>query len=76
MDHEMIARGCPWRILSRFDWVCKALLDQPHGCFCCAENCAPLHIADLLINDRREEKIGGKNENHTGAEAAARGDEG
>ena len=71
MNHETIALNCPWKVMSRGDWRCKALADQPNGTYCTALNCAPLHIANMFIND----KIGGDHENATSAAAASRRDE-
>lgn len=79
MNHEMIARGCPWRIMIRHSWHCKALTGQPNGSCCAEMNCAGMHIADILINELRAEIykiLGEKNENATNTAASPRGDKG
>lgn len=58
MEHKTIASSCPWKIMSRGDWHCKALTGQPNGSRCDKSNCACLHIAGLLVNDLRVELIG------------------
>ena len=52
---EQMALGCPNRVQVRGSYCCKALVDQPNGTACDPENCAALHIADLLVNDLRAE---------------------
>jgi len=59
MDHETIAKGCPWRTISRNDWHCKALVDTPggkypYGTHCSDVNCACLHIANSLVEALRD----------------------
>ena len=60
MDHDTIAKGCPWRTMSRGNWECKALIDTPggkypHGTYCADANCACLHIAKILVEELKEE---------------------
>lgn len=78
MTPQMMARGCPNRILGRHRYHCKGLVGQPNGTLCEPENCAALHIADLLVSELREEMfkiLGGKDENATGTTATAGADE-
>ena len=78
MTPQMMARGCPNRVFARHRYHCKALIGQPNGTLCQPENCAALHIADLLVSELREEMfkiLGGmEDENTTGAAAAAGAD--
>ena len=55
MNHKTIASGCPGRVMVRDSWCCKALLGQPSGDKCGADNCLGLHIADLLMNELRND---------------------
>lgn len=74
---EKIALGCPNRVRGRYRFHCKALLGQPNGTICDPENCAALHIADLLFNELKAEMyeiLGGKDENATSTKAAAGAD--
>ena len=78
MTPEMMARGCPNRTFCRNRYHCKGLIGQPNGTLCEPENCAALHIADLLVSELREEIfkiLGGKDEHTTGAKASAGADE-
>ncbi len=77
MDHETMAHGCPWRVMARRKWVCKALVGQPNGNNCNKNNCGGLHIADLMLNEFREEMykiLGDSNGNATGITMSSRGD--
>ena len=77
MDHKTMARGCPWRVMGRLGWVCKALVGQPNGTSCDEKNCGGLHIANLMINEFREEIykiLGDSHENATGTTMSSRGD--
>lgn len=78
MEHKTIARGCPWRVTSRGQWHCKALMGQPNGSQCDESNCGGLHIADLLINEFREEvykMLGGDHEDTASTASTAEGNE-
>jgi len=55
VDYKTIARSCPWRVMTRRRWRCKALVNQPNGALCDETNCGGLHIAELLIKELREE---------------------
>lgn len=58
MNFRTLSTGCPNRILINTGEVrvhCKALVGQPNGSLCTAENCAALHMADLLVNELRAE---------------------
>jgi len=57
MEHKTMARGCPWRVMGRHRWHCKALVGQPNGALCDGTNCGGLYIADLLINELRVELL-------------------
>lgn len=48
---EKIMTSCPWRKLARHDFICKALIGQPNGSMCKAENCAMLYMAGLLLDE-------------------------
>ena len=77
MDHKTMVRGCPWRVMTRRRWRCKALIGQPNGALCDETNCGGLHIADLLLNEFKEEiykVLGGRHENATSTAASAGGD--
>ena len=52
---DKIMMGCPWRSTVRDSFVCKALIGQPNGSICKAENCAALYMADLLMNELKAE---------------------
>lgn len=65
MNHKTIALGCPWRVLSRGDWHCKALIDQPNGSRCVRHNCAAAHILAFLFIEE-----GDKHENATSTTAS------
>lgn len=58
MQFKTLRVGCPNRIIINTGETrshCKALLGQPNGSLCKADNCAALHMADLLINELRAE---------------------
>jgi hypothetical protein len=75
MNHKIIARGCPWRVMARNEWMCKALIGQPNCCQCHESNCAGLHIADLLLNEILA-KLGGTNEDSASTKSASGRNEG
>ena len=78
MNHKTMARGCPWRVMCRHRWHCKALLGQPNKSLCDESNCGGLHIADILISELREEihkMLGDYHENATSTAASAGRDE-
>lgn len=78
MNHRMMARGCPWRVMHRFRWHCKSLNGQPNGSLCEETNCAGLHIADIMVNELRAEIykiLGENNENAASIAASAGGDQ-
>lgn len=75
MDHKTMARGCPWRVMIRYEWGCRALLNCANDYRCSEMNCGALYIADLLINELRAEILGGSNENATSTAASSGGDE-
>jgi len=55
MDHKTMSRHCPWRVVLRESWYCKALVGQPNEAHCCESNCACLHIANILVQEVKEE---------------------
>ena len=78
LTRKQIMLGCPNLIEVRDQLHCKALVGQPNGSLCDPKNCAALHIADLLINELREEiysVLGGKDENAKGTAASSGGNE-
>ncbi len=78
MDHKTMARGCPWKVMGRRKWHCKALVGQPNGSHCDESNCGGLHIADLLISEFREEVykiLGGDHEDTASTASTAEGNE-
>jgi len=71
---EQLALGCPNRVKQRHRFHCKALIGQPNGTLCSPDNCAAIHMADLMVNELRAEiydMLGGGNENAGGTEAVA-----